>query len=97
MAASTYASTIRSLAVGKDTKCIVQGFTGKSVRRKRRERKCLECFTENKDCLHPDIQSTFHSKLSLSVGTNIVGGVSPGKGGTVHLDRPVFNTVREVN
>jgi succinyl-CoA synthetase alpha subunit len=62
-------STIRNLAVGKESRCIIQGFTGK--------------------------MSTFHSKLSLSMGTNIVGGVSPGKGGQVHLDRPVYNSVRE--
>ncbi|UZJ50727.1 hypothetical protein CBS101457_000047 [Exobasidium rhododendri] len=65
------ASTIRNLAVGKDSRCIIQGFTGK--------------------------MSTFHSKLSLSMGTNIVGGVSPGKGGQVHLDRPVFSSVKEAN
>ncbi|PWN51802.1 alpha subunit of succinyl-CoA ligase [Violaceomyces palustris] len=39
--------------------------------------------------------STFHSTLSLQLGTNIVGGVSPGKGGQSYLDRPVFNSVRE--
>lgn len=42
-------------------------------------------------------QSTFHSKLALSMGTNIVGGVSPGKGGQAYLERPVFDTVREVS
>lgn len=63
------AGTIRNLAVGPASRCIVQGFTGK--------------------------MSTFHSKLSLAMGTNIVGGVSPGKGGQTHLDRPVFGSVRE--
>jgi succinyl-CoA synthetase alpha subunit len=63
------ASTIRNLAVGPETRCIIQGFTGK--------------------------MSTFHTKLSLSMGTNIVGGVSPGKGGQIHLDRPVYSTVKE--
>jgi succinyl-CoA synthetase alpha subunit len=63
------ANTIRNLAVGKETRCIVQGFTGK--------------------------MSTFHTKLSLSMGTNIVGGVSPGKGGQTHLDRPVYSSVKE--
>lgn len=40
-------------------------------------------------------QGTFHSEQSLSYGTNLVGGVSPGKGGTKHLDRPVFNTCHD--
>ncbi|PWN20604.1 alpha subunit of succinyl-CoA ligase [Microstroma glucosiphilum] len=39
--------------------------------------------------------STFHSKLALGMGTSIVGGVGPGKGGQSYLERPVFNTVRE--
>jgi len=58
-----------SILVDKDTKVIVQGFTGG--------------------------EGTFHAQQCMDYGTNIVGGVTPNKGGQEHLGKPVFNTVKE--
>lgn len=58
-----------SILVNKDTKVIVQGFTGK--------------------------EGSFHAEQCMDYGTNIVGGVTPNKGGQTHLGKPVFNTVKD--
>tara|TARA_B110000116_G_C16800185_1_gene569780 strand:- start:6400 stop:7278 length:879 start_codon:yes stop_codon:yes gene_type:complete len=58
-----------SVLVNKDSKVIIQGFTGG--------------------------EGTFHSEQMIDYGTNVVGGVTPGKGGQTHLGKPVFNTVED--
>ena len=58
-----------SVLVNKDSKVIVQGFTGN--------------------------EGTYHASQMIAYGTQLVGGVTPGKGGQQHLERPVFNTVAD--
>ena len=58
-----------SVLVNKDSKVIIQGFTGG--------------------------EGTFHAEQMIDYGTNVVGGVTPGKGGQIHLGKPVFNTVED--
>ncbi len=58
-----------SILVNKDSRIVVQGFTGK--------------------------EGSFHASQMIEYGTNVVGGITPGKGGEKHLDRPVFNTMQD--
>ncbi len=67
--ANDFQIPVMSVLVNKDSKIIVQGFTGS--------------------------EGSFHAQQMIEYGTNVVGGVTPGKGGQTHLDRPVFNTVQQ--
>ncbi|PHX92539.1 MAG: succinate--CoA ligase subunit alpha [Flavobacteriales bacterium] len=58
-----------SILVNKDSRIVVQGFTG--------------------------TEGSFHAQQMIEYGSTVVGGVTPGKGGTIHLDKPVFNTVQD--
>ena len=58
-----------AVIIDKNTKIIIQGFTGK--------------------------MGSFHAEEMIKYGSNVVGGVTPGKGGSTHLNLPVFNTVKE--
>ncbi len=70
-----------------NTKVICQGFTGKQVFLKFLLFVVLTKFNK---------KGTFHSQQAIQYGTKLVGGVSPAKAGTKHLDLPVFKTVAEV-
>lgn len=69
MISQSLSNTYMSVLVNKNSKVIVQGFTGS--------------------------EGTFHAQQMIEYGTNVVGGVTPGKGGQKHLDKPVFNTVED--
>ncbi|KAJ3187587.1 Succinate--CoA ligase [ADP/GDP-forming] subunit alpha, mitochondrial [Irineochytrium annulatum] len=87
---SGYEASAVNLMINKNTKVICQGFTGKQVGILISFRRDL---TED---AHPDyFGGTFHSRQAIEYGTNMVGGVSPGKAGTTHLGLPVFASVKE--
>lgn len=78
--------TIHNLRIDSNTPVIYQGFTGKAVRNHSKGWRMRTNWNE---------QATANAKDTIAYGTNVVGGVSPGKGGREHLGRPVYNTVRE--